>query len=311
MSKPIVTVLTGLPASGKSTYAKSLNMLRVNLDDIRKMMGWTSQASWSKEKEAVAIETMMSAIEGAVEGGHSIVVDNTHLTARLPGIMRRRVGGRATFKVVSFLDVSVEECIKRDAARENSVGESAIRKMAKTSGKWKLSDEYMNVWPDVEEFHYVGGLPECIIVDLDGTLAIHTTRGPYETERCDEDIMDSAVEAVLFGYALTMFQGFNARYKVIFMSGREGTESVRAKTEKWLRDNMDLIDDYPDSGIDYELHMREEGDGRPDFVTKYELFNEHIRGKYNVLFALDDRDQVVRLWREMDIKCLQVGYGNF
>lgn len=310
MSKPVITVMAGLPASGKSTVAKSMNALRINLDDIRVMMGWTSQEYWSKEKEAVAIEAMLSAIEAAVEGGHDVVVDNTHLTARLPGKMRQRVGGRATFSVHSLLCVSVEECIKRDSERERSVGETAIRKMAKTSSKWKLTDEYMNVWPEIEKVVKDFSLPEAIIVDLDGTLAIHDGRGPYDAEKCDTDLVDDAVESVLFGYSLTMSEA-GWPYKVIFLSGREATESVRDKTEKWLRSKLALKEEFPDYGIEHELFMRPEGDKRPDFVVKEELFNEHIRGKYNVLFAMDDRDQVVRLWREMSIKCLQVGYGNF
>jgi predicted kinase len=315
MSKPVVTVLTGLPGSGKSTYAKSLSIqtgaLRIGLDDIRIMMGWTGPASWDKSKESVAIETMMSAVEAAVEAGKDVVVDNTHLTARLPGILRRRVGGRAVFKVHSLLDVPLEECIKRDADRPRPVGEKAIRKMAKASSKWRLTDEYLNIWPEIEPVGpWVMGKPECIIVDLDGTLAIHSSRGPYEAERCDEDTVDNAVEAILFGYALTMSMA-GWPYKVVFLSGREGTESIRTKTLKWLRDNLALKDDYPDTGIDYELYMREEGDMRPDFVVKYELYNNHIRGKMNPLFALDDRDQVVRLWREMGIRTPQVGYGNF
>lgn len=300
----LVTMLSGLPASGKSSYAKEMDALRVNLDDIRAMMGWRSHESWSRAKEEVAIESMLATIEAAVEDGHDVCVDNTHLTARMPGKIRRRVGGRASFEVV-YLHCPVDECIKRDAAREKSVGESTIRKMAKTAAKWQLTNEYMNVWPQVEKVEHTAGVPECIIVDLDGTLALHTTRDPYHAERCDEDELDSAVEAVLFGYALTMHQAAWP-YRVIFLSGREATESVRAKTDKWLRDKLALVADYPEHGIESELYMRAEGDKRPDFVVKHDLFNEHIRGKYNTLFALDDRRSIVRLWEELGIKTLAV-----
>lgn len=310
MPKPIVTVMVGLPASGKSTVATAMDALRINLDDIRKMMGWTSRESWSAEKEKVAIETMMSALEAAVENGYDVVVDNTHLTARLPGIMRRRVGGRATFSVHSLLHVAVEDCIERDSRRGTPVGEMAIRKMAKTASKWQLTDEYLNIWPEFEPVVKDFSLPEAIIVDLDGTLAIHGDRGPYEAERCDEDTVDDAVEAALFGYALTMHTA-SWPYKVIFLTGREATPTIKEKTEKWLNSTLPLVGSYPEHGIESELLMRTEGDSRPDFVVKSELFEENIRGKYNVLFAIDDRDQVVRLWREYGIRTLQVGYGNF
>lgn len=299
-TKPVVTVMAGLPGSGKSTIAKQIKALRVNLDDIRKMMGWTDQASWSKQKENVAIEAMLSTVEAAVDQGQDVVVDNTHLTARIPGLLRRRVGGRASFKVISLLDVTVEKCIERDALRDNPVGESVIRKMAKTSNKWRLTEAYLNIWPDVKLVTYIEGLPDAIIVDLDGTLAIHDGRDPFDAERCDEDLVDMAVHDIV--------EAMTSRYgelTVFFLSGREGTESIAGKTRQWLSEAFVL--DY----MNFHLVQRAEGDMRPDFNVKYDLFNEHIRGRYNVLFALDDRDQVVRLWREMGIRTPQVGYGNF
>jgi len=306
MAKPEITMLCGLPGSGKSTVAKKINALRVNLDDTRKMMGWTSQASWSKQKEKVAIEAMLSAVEAAVEEGQDVVVDNTHLHAKIPGLLRRRIGGRASFKVISLLDVNVEKCIEQDALRDNPVGETVIRSMAKSIGKWKLSEAYMNVWPNIEPYEEVRGLQDAIIIDLDGTLAIHNGRDPYDAEKCDTDLVDDAVSSIVWALDLAYRNVGTAPIKVFFLSGREGTPSVKAKTEKWLAKAFFLDE------MDSTLLMRADEDGeRPDFNIKYDLFNEHIRGKYNVLFALDDRDQIVRLWREMNIRTLQVGYGNF
>lgn len=303
-TKPVVTVMAGLPGSGKSTVAKKINALRVNLDDIRAMMGWTSQASWSKDKEKVAIEAMLSTVEAAVENGQDVVVDNTHLTARIPGMLRRRVGGRATFKVISLLDVTVEKCIERDALRDNPVGEAVIRKMAKNTSKWHLTEAYLNIWPEVKRVEYVDGAQDAIVIDLDGTLAIHEGRDPYDAENCHLDLVDDAVSTIIWALA-EAFDKLGPGIKVFFLSGREGTESIKNKTRKWLEEKI-WADDY-----DHELLMRKEGDNRPDFNIKYDLFDENIRGKYNVLFAMDDRDQVVRLWREMGVKALQVGYGNF
>jgi predicted kinase len=305
-TKPAVTLMAGLPGSGKSTVAKQLDALRVNLDDLRKMMGWVDNSSWAFDQENVAIDTMLGLIEAAVEEGQDVVVDNTHLSSRIPGLIRRRVGGRATFKVISLLDVTVEECIERDALRDSPVGEAVIRKMAKRTDKWRLTEDYMNAWPEVEPVEHVKGLPDCIIVDLDGTIAIHDGRDPYDAEKCYTDLVDDAVSMIVWSLALA-FQESDPCHplKVFFLSGREGTESVKAKTQNWL-DRKVVYQD-----MDTDLLMRAEGDKRPDFSIKYDRFNEHIRGKYNVLCAFDDRDQVVRLWRSMGIRTLQVGYGNF
>lgn len=303
LAKPTVYVTQGLPGSGKSTYAKSIDALRVSLDDLRLMMGWNGPESWSRSKEDVAIEAMMSLVEAAVDEQQDVIVDNTHLHARLPGILRRRVGGRANFVVKSFKDVSLEECIKRDSYRESPVGEAAIRKMAKNS-KFQLTDDYLNIWPEIEPDPQSFELPECIIVDLDGTLAIHGSRGPYEAEKCDTDTVDDAVLSVVCDFAHSM-RTIGLDYKVFFMSGREGTPSVHEKTLTWLK-NIESLD-----CVEWELHMREDGDGRPDFLVKHDMYVAHIRNQHRPLFVMDDRDQMVRYYRSLGIKTFQCGYGNF
>jgi hypothetical protein len=57
--------------------------------------------------------------------------------------------------------------------------------------------------------------------------------------------------------------------------------------------------------------MRPTGDQRKDNIVKRELFDTWVRGKYNVRFCLDDRDQVVEGWRAMGLTCFQVQPGAF
>lgn len=45
--------------------------------------------------------------------------------------------------------------------------------------------------------------------------------------------------------------------------------------------------------------MRPAGDMRKDTEVKLEMFNAHIRGKFNVEAIFDDRPQILRLWREL------------
>jgi hypothetical protein len=60
-----------------------------------------------------------------------------------------------------------------------------------------------------------------------------------------------------------------------------------------------------------ELWMRPAGDTRRDDIVKAELFDAHLRHRYNVRVSLDDRDRVVALWRRMGLPTWQVNYGNF
>jgi hypothetical protein len=67
-----------------------------------------------------------------------------------------------------------------------------------------------------------------------------------------------------------------------------------------------------DNYITYDhLFMRPEKDMRPDNIVKAELFDQYVRDNFDVRFVLDDRDQVVDMWRAMGIKTLQVEPGAF
>ena len=57
--------------------------------------------------------------------------------------------------------------------------------------------------------------------------------------------------------------------------------------------------------------MRRNGDSIPDAIIKMALFESYIRSKYDVEFVLDDRNQVVKMWRSLGLKCLQVQEGDF
>jgi hypothetical protein len=87
---------------------------------------------------------------------------------------------------------------------------------------------------------------------------------------------------------------------VVICSGRE--DAYRDVTEKWLQKyNVPFVKTY----------MRKKGDYRDDSIVKKELLDQIRKDGYNPLLAFDDRDRVVKAWRECGIRCLQVAEGNF
>lgn len=137
--------------------------------------------------------------------------------------------------------------------------------------------------------------PRAVIVDIDGTLALRTSdRSPFEWSRVGEDEPNPPViELVNLIY--------NAgTHTVILMSGRD--EVCRWQTEMWLQAQ----------GVSYhELFMRPEKDNRKDSILKEELYRTHVLGKYEVAFVVDDRNQVVEMWRDLGFSCFQVADGDF
>jgi hypothetical protein len=139
--------------------------------------------------------------------------------------------------------------------------------------------------------------PHAIICDIDGTLALLGERNPYDASRSEEDDLNNPIANILEVYShQTLFP-----LRILIVTGRE--EKYRPQTERWLASHH----------IRYEqLYMRCTGDRRKDTVMKREVYENHIQGKYEVLFVLEDRDQVVEMWRkQLGLTCLQVEYGNF
>jgi predicted kinase len=310
----IVHLTTGLPASGKSTHARQLDALRFSLDDHRAMMG-IGRETWSNEKEAVAIEALMASATAAIKSGYDIVIDNTHLVPRLPRMYRKEFSSLgAIFQIHDFTHVTVEECIERDANREvGHVGEDVIRKLAlrhvdACKNGWRLTDKWMNIAEYVMPKPYEPdlSLPSAIIVDIDGTVAIHgDERGHYDYDKIGTDTPNHSVIDLVGSIADSdnyMEAQDPDRTNIIFLSGRE--DRCMDDTKAWL-------DRYVGSTVWDELFMRKTGDHRPDYIIKQELFDAHIRNDYCVWLVLDDRDQVVKMWREMGLTCLQVAPGDF
>lgn len=287
-----VLILKGLIASGKTTYAKALlagtisdenrlfrNWKRVNKDDLRTML---DDDSWNKNNETFIIEVRNDIISSALRSGYNVVVDDTNFNPNHEKTIRDIVKNyKNVFVEIKFFDTPLEECILRDSKRDKPVGEKVIRDM------W---EKYLKMKPAASLF-YDPELPNIVIFDLDGTLAKMNGRGPFDWHRVGED---SVNEPIRF-----LFNSFTIDTRFV-VSGRDGV--CRKETEEWLARH----------GLHYsKLFMRAAGDNRKDAVIKKEIFDREINGKYNVIFVVDDRTQVVEMWRSLGITCLQCAEGNF
>lgn len=290
----------GLPGSGKSTWvaerlAADPRSARINNDDLVA----ASFTGGDRKERGRTLYRMRRALLRAFladDGIDTVYLDNTNLNVHtLNDLQMVALEQGASFEVVDdFLAVPVDECIARDATRPEPVGESVIRTMherqARRLGPWKPRD-YPPVMPYVND----PALPSCWLFDIDGTLAIrHPDRGIYDLSTVGLDWPNTPV--VLAAAAL-----HDAGEHIIVMSGRDS--SAREDTQAWLLEHL---------GFAPPLHMRPAGDVRPDYVVKHELFTEHIADIFHVIAVLDDRDQVVNLWRRrLQVPTFQVADGDF
>jgi predicted kinase len=306
-----LVIYRGLPASGKTTLAKAwvaedpTHRARVNRDDLRAMLHAGIWLGHEMEQHVRSARDYL--IRSLLAKGISVACDDTNLSQPAARDVARsgRLAG-ADVRVVDLTDVSVETCLQRDKERgERAVGEDVIWEMY---GKYLRGRSAPLPFPDdpevgaepPEPYVAVQGAPKAILVDLDGTLCLHDGRSPYDESRVSEDLPNwPVVETVMAFHDL--------EYDIVFASGR--TEACRAETWDWIRRHV--TEDWSYSYATGALFMRASGDTRKDAVVKREIFDRFIRPTWDVRFVLDDRQQVVDMWRSLGLSVFQVAPGQF
>ena len=286
---PKLLILVGAPGSGKSTFARYFirtedNWVRVNRDDFRLMQfGDTLMSPFYEERITKMVEASVITL---LKNHTNVIIDATNSSLRTLEDMVRTYTEYADISFKVF-DLSVEELVKRCDKRYEQTGKfipkSAIEKHVTQLQYTKEKFDFKPIPRTVKEATLTytaqdSTLPKAVICDLDGTLSL----------------LNVPVARVL---QMAKAQG----YKVILLSGRE--QLYREPTERFLSKHQ----------IAYDLLlMRTTNDYRKDNIIKKELFQQEIAGKYFIEFLLDDRNQVVDMWRkDLQLPCFQVNYGDF
>lgn len=303
MSK--LLILVGAPGSGKSTFARYFlrtedNWVRVNRDDFRLMQfGDSLMIPFYEERISKMVDASVLAL---LKSDTNVLIDATNTSLRT---IQDMVNAYTEYADISFkvFDVPVEELVKRCDKRFAETGkfipkgviEKNVSNLHHTLEKFNFEPIPQRVKaPEAVYIVQDESLPKAVICDLDGTLSLLNGRDPYNAATCDNDLLNAPVASVL---QMAKAQG----YKVILLSGRE--DKYREPTLRFFTKHQ----------IDYDLLlMRTTNDFRKDNIIKRELFEQEIQGKYFINFLLDDRNQVVDMWRkDLHLPCFQVNYGDF
>lgn len=292
MAQQEMIILRGIPASSKSTYAKTWvlsgkNRVRVCRDDIR----IACLGAYSGVDEELVSKIEQATIVAALKQGKSVIVDATNIKQKYVNRYANMAYDNGVTKVsIKQFDIPLGEALARNAERDRKVPVDVIERMHKDVVKKVELPAPLVIEPYVPNTD----LPSAVIIDIDGTLAnMNGSRGPFDWQKVD---LDEPVEAII-GLA-NLF--YIAGYTVIIMSGRDSC--CREKTEAWLKSFVVMYD---------KLFMRTEGDMRRDNIVKHELFDKYVRNLYNVEYVVDDRAQVVNMWRQLGLTVLQCADGDF
>lgn len=284
-----VIILQGIPASGKSTWARDFvkgkkDWVIVNRDSFRNGRG--DYYIPTQEDYITILEK--TAIAEALRLQLNVIIDATNLNPKYLPQIEELVSPFDVEIEKKFFDISLEEAIRRDALRPAPVGEQVIRRFYKDYIKHsKHKNEKNRFYVDQTRSNYA------FIFDIDGTTAL-MDRNPFDYKRVLEDAPNIPV--------VNLIKKLSKIGEIIFLSGREA--SCLDDTEKWIEREIGLEK--------YYLFMREKNDHRSDNIVKKELYKNYIKDDFSITAWIDDRDQVVKMVREeLGILCLQCWPGDF
>lgn len=149
-----------------------------------------------------------------------------------------------------------------------------------------------------------------VIFDLDGTLALIDDRRAISTKDNGKMDWDTFFDpkniqldkpnwpVILMAQTLK-----KAGHRIVIFSGR--SKATKDATRDWLN-QLDIPFDV--------LKMRPTGRDfmfMPDDKLKQNWLDQLFPDKNDILCIFDDRDKVVKMWRDNGLTCMQVAPGNF
>jgi hypothetical protein len=296
-----ITFTVGPPGAGKTRWAHHevarrglQEVQRVNLDDFLTMTHGREFGPLGSPDLNLVRRMLIDIIQTIAESGRDVIVDGRNLSTRFPTQVRDRLGDRHRYAIQDFTGVSLEFCINNDRHRSTRnpwayAGNQEVTKAWNASQALRrrfggaglpLWVEKLNSSDGIDAYVPDPNLPPAVIVDIDAPVGPVGRRASDDATPCWRDDVAVLLQQLTHGHGP----------QVIILTGRG--EEQRDVLLQWLTDKSVRHDD---------VHMRRHGDTRRDDIVKLELFNDHVRHRFNVIAAFDHPDRLVMLWQRLGL----------
>lgn len=318
MKERKLIICRGIQGSGKSTWAKQWchedpeHRVRFNNDDVRNMLG----DYWVPSREKLVTEAKANMITFALIKGYDVVVDNMNLNPKEDAWIRtlcenieKDTGIHVNIEYKDFW-TPVEECIRRDAARPNPIGEKVIKETWRRYRNFIINSDIKEMLKNKAE-HVDGGRP-VILVDMDATLCLNTSGRPFYGENSASGMLeDTPVEEIC-----RLVRQMGEHCLVFIVTGREGTTEVVDATRNSISSAGQAHFSHKqleglNSNQIQELLFQEKGINWNDYPTKFkrgsccikkyhQTMNQTLRSYWFIdneipIFKGEDREYIEKL----------------
>ena len=136
----VLTVLVGIPGSGKSTYVeknKQPNEEVLSSDRIRKEL---LSGEEDQTNNKLVFDTLYARARDFLLQGKDVVIDATNISVFERKRVLQNFADMKLKRVAIVFETPVEVCIERDEKRKRTVGRDVIEKYARKYQRWNFSN---------------------------------------------------------------------------------------------------------------------------------------------------------------------------